>query len=97
SASLIGLKQSQTPINDLDAAKRYRTGTIRGYYSETFLKQAGFSEGYELVLVSNYQSLWNLLFKGRIDFVLTNTLTLEKELNALKLDPKAIEHKLLLE
>ncbi|MEJ6474220.1 substrate-binding periplasmic protein [Pseudoalteromonas piscicida] len=97
SASLIGLRQSQTPIQDLNAAKRYRTGTIRGYYSETFLKENGFAEGYELVLVSNYEILWNLLFKGRIDFVLTNTLTLEKELTALGLDSSAIEHKLILE
>ncbi|WP_252094641.1 transporter substrate-binding domain-containing protein [Pseudoalteromonas sp. SCSIO 43201] len=96
SASLIGLKKSPTLIQNLNAAKRYRTGTIRGYYSETFLKQHGFTEGYELVLVSNYESLWNLLFKGRIDLVLTNTLTLEKELSALELDPSAIEHKLIL-
>ncbi|WP_440053479.1 substrate-binding periplasmic protein [Pseudoalteromonas sp. T1lg65] len=96
SASLLGLKTSDIHIKNLDAAKKYRTSTIRGYYSEQFLRNEGFSEEYELVLVSQYETLWQLLYKGRTDLVLTNTMSIQKELNALGLDPALIEEKLIL-
>ena len=95
-ASLIGLTTLNKPITTLAEAKAYRTGTIRGYYSEQFLKQHGFNEGYELVLVSDHERLWQLLYKGRIDFVFTNSLSLQKELQTLSLDAEKIEQKLVL-
>lgn len=95
-ASLIGLTASNKPITSLAEAKAYRTGTIRGYYSEQFLKQYGFNEGYELVLVSDHERLWQLLYKGRIDFVFTNSLSLHNELDILALDADKIEQKLVL-
>ncbi|WP_404340748.1 substrate-binding periplasmic protein [Pseudoalteromonas mariniglutinosa] len=90
-AYLVSLKTSAYHINSLNDAKAYRVATIRGYSSEQYLKQAGFSEDNNLVLVSHYQQLWQMLKKGRIDFVLTNTLTLNNELKRSELEPKAVK------
>ncbi|MBC7008215.1 transporter substrate-binding domain-containing protein [Pseudoalteromonas sp. BZK2] len=79
-AYLVGLAKQNHEIKSLKQAKKYRVATIRGYSSEHYLKQAGFNENKNLVLVSHYHQLWQMLEKGRIDFVLTNTLTLQNEL-----------------
>ncbi|KZN44982.1 substrate-binding periplasmic protein [Pseudoalteromonas luteoviolacea] len=96
SASLIGLKENELNLTDLNQAKQYRISTIRGYYSEEYLRQAGFSEDHDLVLVSHYTSLWQLLYKGRTDLILTNTQTIQRELDKLGLDPDMLEYKLTL-
>ncbi|WP_247687357.1 substrate-binding periplasmic protein [Pseudoalteromonas luteoviolacea] len=96
SASLIGLKSNVVQLSQLDDAKRLRTSTIRGYYSEQYLKEAGFSEEHDLVLVSHYKSMWQMLYKGRTDLILTNTRTLKRELDELGLDPQLLEYKLTL-
>ncbi|MCF2857121.1 transporter substrate-binding domain-containing protein [Pseudoalteromonas sp. SMS1] len=97
SASLIGLKENKLNLTDLEHAKQYRISTIRGYYSEEYLRSAGFSEDHDLVLVSHYASLWHLLYKGRTDLILTNTQTIQRELDALGLDSSQLEYKLTLE
>lgn len=91
-AYLIGLKRrKELVINQLDDAKNYVVGTIRGYYSETFLRQAGFEPQKNLALSVKYQRMWKMLFKNRIDFVLTNNSALETELNSIGLDVNAIK------
>ncbi|KZN40905.1 substrate-binding periplasmic protein [Pseudoalteromonas luteoviolacea] len=96
SASLIGLKENKLNLTDLEHAKQYRISTIRGYYSEEYLRGAGFSEEHDLVLVSHYANLWQLLYKGRTDLILTNTQTIKRELDALGLNPDKLEYKLTL-
>ncbi|WP_080760198.1 substrate-binding periplasmic protein [Pseudoalteromonas luteoviolacea] len=96
SASLIGLKTNSASLESLEQAKKYRVSTIRGYYSEYYLKEAGFSEEHDLVLASHYKSMWHMLYRGRTDFILTNTRTLQRELDELGLDPALLENKLTL-
>lgn len=93
-AYLIGLKDRSFSLQDLNSARQHRVSTIRGYYSERFLRAAGYSEDHELVLVSHYQTLWHMLFKGRTDLVLTNAQTINKELSALGLPAEQVERKL---
>lgn len=83
SAYLVSLNGDNKRLSHLEQAKGFTVGTIRGYYSETYLRKAGFGEGENLSLSVNYQNLWRMLFKKRIDFVLTNTLSLTSELNKL--------------
>lgn len=89
-AYLVSLKNHKDKVTHLNIAKAYKVATIRGYSSEQYLKKAGFREGKNLVLVSYYPQLWQMLYKKRIDFVLTNTLTLENELKRSGLNPNQI-------
>ncbi len=85
-AYLVSLRNRELQLTNLEQAKQYSVGTIRGYYSETYLCDDGFREGSNLSLSVNYQNLWQMLFNHRIDFVLTNTLSMTTELNELGLD-----------
>ncbi|WP_024600704.1 substrate-binding periplasmic protein [Pseudoalteromonas sp. TAE56] len=89
-AYLISLKNHVDEVVHLNFAKEYKVATIRGYLSEAYLKQKGFTENKNLILVSYYNQLWQMLYKNRIDFVVTNTLTLDNELKSLELDPSLI-------
>lgn len=93
-AFLVGLKTNTEKLDSLDYAKKRTVGTIRGYYSETFLKQQGFTEEHNLVLSVNFDQMWHLLFKERIDYVLTNNIALKRELASANLPPEAVEQKL---
>lgn len=90
-AYLVALNGSKPKLTNLADAKQYTVGTIRGYYSESYLRNAGFEEGKNLSLSVKYQNLWQMLFNKRIDFVLTNTLSLNSELNKLGFNLKNIE------
>ncbi|NMP32789.1 amino acid ABC transporter substrate-binding protein [Thalassotalea sp. M1531] len=83
SAYLVSSTESTYQLANLSDAKQYSVGTIRGYFSEGYLRKSGFNEGENLSLSVKYQDLWQMLFNGRIDFVLTNTLSLNNELNKL--------------
>ena len=93
-AYLIGLKSLKHELTDLDSAKDLRVSTVRGYYSQSFLQQAGFTTEHNLVLAPEPASLMQMLYKNRTDLVLTNTLHLENELISIGLDPTKIEKKL---
>ena len=93
-AYLVDLASKSHKIFSLKQAQQYRVATIRGYSSEHYLKHAGFNEDKNLVLVSHYHQLWQLLEKERIDFVLTNTLTLQNELALSGVDPSDIHKSL---
>jgi len=95
-AFLVGMKTNKIQLTSLEQAKKYTLGTIRGYYSETFLKNNGFEEDKNLVLSVNFDSMWHQLFKHRIDYVLTNNIALERELKSANLSPYEIEQKLAL-
>jgi polar amino acid transport system substrate-binding protein len=83
-AFLVGLRdRPDTNLTTLDDAKNYIVGTIRGYHSEEYLKQAGFNSDNNLYLSVRYEHMWQMLFKKRIDFILTNFLALEQEMKSI--------------
>lgn len=82
-AYLVTLNDTKLQLASLEQAKNFSVGTIRGYYSEGYLRNAGFEEGINLSLSVKSQNLWQMLFNKRIDFVLTNTLSLNNELKKL--------------
>lgn len=85
-AYLVTLKPFAGQATTLEQAKNYRVGTINGYSSAQYLINKGFTDDENLVLVSHYSQLWQMLFKRRLDFVLSNTLTLENELKSVGFD-----------
>ena len=90
-AFLVSLKGSNQNVANLEQAKNHVVGTIRSYYSESYLRNAGFKEDGNMSLSVNYQRLWHMLFTNRIEFVLTNTLSLNTELSDLNLDVNDVE------
>ena len=89
-AYLVGLKnRKDLKLSEWQDAKKYTVGTIRGYYAQTFLQQAGFTLEQNLSLSVKYQRMWKMLFKQRIDLVLTNNIALTKELTSIGLDINA--------
>ncbi|TMP37842.1 amino acid ABC transporter substrate-binding protein, partial [Pseudoalteromonas sp. S1650] len=64
-AYFVGLAKQNDELNSLKQAKIYRVATIRGYSSEHYLKQAGFNVNKNLVVVSLYDHVLQLLVKGR--------------------------------
>lgn len=91
-AWLVGLSgRNGLQVKSLDEAKKKVVGTIRGYHSEKFLKSKGFVENRNLFLSVNYKLMWHMLYRQRIDYVLTNTVSLETEITSLGLDVKAVQ------
>lgn len=86
SAFLVGLVQQPIKLTTLADAKSYIIGTIRGYHSESYLRDAGFNEQQNLSLSVKYDHLWHKLFQKRVDLVLTNTIALARELSETGLD-----------
>ena len=93
-AFLVALKGAKPQLDNLAQAKNHTIGTIRGYYSEGYLRGSGFEENKNLSLSVNYQYLWHMLFNKRIDYVLTNTFSLHNELTELGLNVEDIEQTL---
>ena len=93
-AYLVSLRSHKDEVIHLNFAKEYKVATIRGYSAQAYLEAKGFTENENLVLVSYYQQLWKMLYKDRIDFVVTNTLTLENELKRTGLDPNLISKRI---
>lgn len=90
-ALLVGLvNKPQLEIKSLEEAKKHVIGTVRGYYAEQFLRQNGFSTKSSLFTAVDYQQLWQLLMRGRIDYVLTNSMTLETELRSINISMDAV-------
>ena len=83
-AFLVGLKdRTDINIQKLEEAKSYVVGTIRGYHSARYLEDAGFTTNKNLHLSVNYKHMWNMLFERRIDYILTNFIAIEKEMNSI--------------
>ena len=90
-ASIIGLSSnSDIQLSQLAQAQASRIGTIRGYAAAEYLVNNGFTETKNLVLVSNSEQLWKLLFRKRIDYVLTNQTTARFELSNIGFDPQQV-------
>lgn len=68
----------------------YLVATIRGYYAEDFLTTAGFTTNKNLSLSVKYDRMWPMLFKKRIDLILTNDIALDREISSIGLDPSAV-------
>ncbi|MFY8351120.1 substrate-binding periplasmic protein [Pseudoalteromonas sp. SSM20] len=93
-AYLVGKNERQFQLTDLQSARGLRVSTVRGYFSQRYLENAGFTLEKDLVLAPEPASLMKMLYKDRTDLVLTNTLHLEEELKSIGLDPTKIEKKL---
>jgi len=91
-AFLVGLRsRSDIDIRDLEEAKSFLVGTIRGYHSEEYLKNAGFSTQSNLHLSVNYKQMWGMLFERRIDFILTNFVAIDREMKSIGFNKKDIK------
>lgn len=91
-AYFVGLADNiDKPITSLAQAKSYRIGTIRGYGAATYLKQQGFIEGQNLELLLQPEQLWTMLYKKRIDFVLSNLTTGDFEIKKAGFDPDQVK------
>lgn len=93
SRALLVALSSRTDINivNLEQAKSFIVGTIRGYYSEKYLKNSGFTTQTNLHLSTNYKHMWNMLFEKRVDFILTNYVAINTELQSIGNSPNEIQ------
>lgn len=91
-AFLVGLRsRSDINISNLEEAKSYIVGTIRGYHSEQYLKEVGFSTQNNLHLSVNYKHMWSMLFERHIDFILTNFVAIDREMKSIGFNKKDIK------
>ncbi|WP_343857628.1 substrate-binding periplasmic protein [Aliiglaciecola litoralis] len=90
-AYLIGLADNPAAeVVSLEQAKNRIVATIRGYGSASYLQQQGFVEGQNLELLVTTKQQWSMLYKRRVDLVLSNIVTGRFEIRAAGLDPNQI-------
>lgn len=90
-ASFIRLRErTDIEVTQFDDARTYRVGTVRGYGSAGYLKGQGFREYRNLILAKSPSKMWTLLYKKRIDLVLSNLVTGKYEVSTAGLDPARI-------
>ncbi len=78
-------------VNNLEDAKKYKIGAVRGYSSTKYLLDRGFTEGRHVNLVAReYQNVL-MLFANRIDLFLLSDLMLSVRINELELDITKVE------
>ena len=83
-AFLVGLrKRPDINISNLEEAKTFVVGTIRGYHAENYLKKKGFLTQKNLHLSVNYKYMWSMLFGKRIDYILTNYIAIDREMKSI--------------
>ncbi|MBA6372519.1 transporter substrate-binding domain-containing protein [Colwellia sp. BRX8-4] len=83
-AFLVGLRNREDiNISNIEEAKSFVVGTIRGYHSEQYLKNTGFLEQKNLHLSVSYKHMWSMLFEQRIDFILTNFIAVDREMKSI--------------
>ncbi|MFT5294772.1 MAG: polar amino acid transport system substrate-binding protein [Colwellia sp.] len=88
---MVGLRdRTDININNVEDAKLFVVGTIRGYHSEKYLRKKGFVTPKNLHLSVNYKHMWNMLFGQRIDFILTNFVAIDTEMKSIGLNKKDI-------
>lgn len=84
-----GLKsQFSEPFDNIEQLKPYLISASKNYNTNQFLKSHGFKNLFDVV--RDEQSL-KLLYKGRIDLILSNELVLTKLLEKLKLDKNKVQ------
>lgn len=59
-------------LDSLEDAKAFRVGAIRGYGSADFLQNKGLVKAQNLLLISDTEQLWNMLYEGRQDSLIAN-------------------------
>lgn len=90
-ASFIRLRErGDIHVSQFDDAKKYRVGTVRGYGSAGYLQRHGFEENQNLILAKSPSELWALLYKQRIDLVLSNLVSGKYEVDSAELDASRI-------
>ncbi|MBQ4847271.1 transporter substrate-binding domain-containing protein [Pseudoalteromonas sp. MMG005] len=72
--SFYGLKSENIKIQTLGDAKQYKTGVIRNNYSHQYLKMRGFKEDQQLMMLSSFDRVFELLEarRGLLDLVILN-------------------------
>lgn len=60
---------------DFSALTSFQVGTVRGYGSAKFLTKQGFDVSKNLVLATNSDQLWGMLYERRIPFIVSNNQT----------------------
>ena len=77
--------RNEINLNELDNAKTFILGVIRGGYSSKYLLSQGFSEDENLVFVTNDDIAVKQLLNGRIDLIAQSKSALHYRLNKLGL------------
>lgn len=91
-AFLVGLRsRSDINISDIEEAKSFIVGTIRGYHSEKHLKNASFLVKDNLYLSINYKYMCGMLFEQKIDFILTNFVVIDSKMKSIGFNKKDIK------
>ena len=78
-------------VNNLEQAKKYRVGTVRGDLAEAYLQKKGFISKKNYYASSKYSVLWGQLFNGRVDLAFTNSVLWKYELRAEGYDPADLD------
>ncbi len=72
SASFYSFKSDQVKIANLDEAKKYRIAVLKNNYSHIYLKENGFDERNQLILLDSFDNIYDVLKSRRssIDLVI---------------------------
>ncbi|MFY8282661.1 substrate-binding periplasmic protein [Pseudoalteromonas sp. SSMSWG5] len=65
SASFYAFKSNRLSINNLDDAKKYRTAVLKNNYSHVYLKEQGFNENKQLILLDSFENIYDILKSRR--------------------------------
>lgn len=77
-------------ISDLQSAKQYRVGIVRGDYANQFLQENGFEVGKNLMVSSDDDANVKLLLRGRIDLTVQNGDSLFYRLTNMQLNTSTV-------
>ena len=72
SASFYSFKSEQVKITSIDEAKKYRIAVLKNNYSHIYLKENGFDERNQLILLDSFDNIYDVLKSRRssIDLVI---------------------------
>jgi polar amino acid transport system substrate-binding protein len=84
-------RRDDVKATSLAQAREYSVGSVRDDLAENYLKQHGFVEGKNLYLNSNYITLWEMMFNGRTDMVVTNSVVWPFEVKDSGKDPDEVK------
>lgn len=81
-------ERNDIKINTLEDAKIYKVGTVRADLAQSYLIDKGFAPNKNLYVTSKYTKLWQLLYSGKIDVVLTNDFIWRYKIVNSELNPE---------
>lgn len=77
-------------LSTLEDTRRYVFGAVRNAYSHDYLLEHGFEDGQNIYLTATMQEQVDLLLKKKIDFLMTDPLTIGQHMLKLGLKPDHI-------